>query len=505
MNFMSKKNFGLLGVLALGIAVGTAACGDTKEDPDFVPGDDFIDTGFVSERFSCADFEGKTCVEIPGGDAAALLAHVNEHTENDQIIILGKGTYKFDSELTLPGNAKGLALLGQGRGRTVLDFADSSNGNGVHGQGTDNIWLQGFTVIDTAIDGIKIEDADGVVMRDVEATWTNKGDKNNGPYGIYPVRVANVLIEHSVAQNASDAGLYVGQCENAIVRNNQVWGNVAGLEIENTQYAEVYNNHAEDNTGGIVVFDLPGNPIFGHDIRVYDNTIVRNNRANFASSGIVGEIPSGTGTFAMASRRVHIYNNVYEDNNTVDIALLDGIVGDQDNTRPENWRIELDRMRGDYKGYGFDVCYDEVDEDDEAIVVCKLDPDANEDEADYLSNWRTHQILIANNTHKGGGSKAGKGTFGDIIGALFASEAHLPTIIYDATSESGFNQEDPSTLSNDNDICITGLPEGATVAIGRIADLQRGPILTNDNLYVYGCDNLKDGPIADVQLDGVDH
>src|SRR5699024_3686186 len=129
------------------------------------------------------------------------------------------------------------------------------------------------------------------------------------------------------------------------------------------------------------------------------------------------------------------------------------------------------RMRGDYKGYGFDVCYDEVNEDDEEIVSCELDLDADEDDADYLSNYRTHQILLANNTHKGGGSQADSNAlFGAALGGLFKDEERLPTIVYDASSESGFEGvEDAADLSNDNDICITGLPDDATVAVARVA------------------------------------
>ena len=89
-------------------------------------------------------------------------------------------------------------------------------------------------------------------------------------------------MEDSIAERASDAGLYVGQCIDVIVRNNEVRGNVAGLEIENTQFADVYGNVAHDNTAGIVVFDLPGNPIVGRDVRIRDNMIVDNNQTNFA-------------------------------------------------------------------------------------------------------------------------------------------------------------------------------------------------------------------------------
>lgn len=100
------------------------------------------------------------------------------------------------------------------------------------------------------------------------------------------------------------------------MRNNIASGNVAGLEIEDTQHADVYGNLVEDNTGGLVIFDLPGNPIVGHDVYVHDNIVRNNNRDCFAPGGTVAAIPAGTGTFAMASRRVEIANNTHENNSS---------------------------------------------------------------------------------------------------------------------------------------------------------------------------------------------
>src|SRR5699024_327453 len=134
---------------------------------------------------------------------------------------------------------------------------------------------------DSPKDGIRVETSDGVTFRRIDATWSEPSNTNNGAYGIYPVKSSNVLVEDSSTSNASDAGLYVGQCQHTVVRNNTVRANVAGLEIENTQYAEVYGNLAEENTTGIVVFDLKENPIPGHDIWIHDNTIINNNHENF--------------------------------------------------------------------------------------------------------------------------------------------------------------------------------------------------------------------------------
>src|SRR6185369_10374708 len=112
----------------------------------------------------------------------------------------------------------------------------------------------------------------------------------------YPVESHNVLLDGVVVRGASDAGIYVGQSQRIIVRNSHGEQNVAGLEIENCYFADVYDNTLTQNTGGILVFDLPDLPQqAGHDIRVFHNTSQGNNLANFAPKGnIVGVVPAGT-------------------------------------------------------------------------------------------------------------------------------------------------------------------------------------------------------------------
>ena len=107
----------------------------------------------------------------------------------------------------------------------------------------------------------------------------------------YPVESKNVLIDGCIVIGASDAGIYVGQSQNIIVRNSRAEFNVAGIEIENSYFADVYNNIATNNTGGILVFDLPGLPQQGgHHVRVFKNRSVGNNTDNFAPEGnIVGK------------------------------------------------------------------------------------------------------------------------------------------------------------------------------------------------------------------------
>ena len=47
------------------------------------------------------------------------------------------------------------------------------------------------------------------------------------------------------------------RAEHIIVRNSLAEYNVAGIEIENSSFADVYDNTTKNNTGGILVFDLP--------------------------------------------------------------------------------------------------------------------------------------------------------------------------------------------------------------------------------------------------------
>ena len=56
--------------------------------------------------------------------------------------------------------------------------------------------------------------------------------------GIYPVSSKQVLIEECVAIAASDAGIYVGQSQDAIIRGCRAEYNVAGIEIENCYRAK---------------------------------------------------------------------------------------------------------------------------------------------------------------------------------------------------------------------------------------------------------------------------
>ena len=108
--------------------------------------------------------------------------------------------------------------------------------------------MSDFAVVNAKGDAIKAKGVDNIKFIKVKTEWTGGPKKTNGAYGLYPVESTNILIDNCVAIGASDAGIYVGQSQNIIVKNSRAEFNVAGIEIENSYFADVFNNIATNNT-----------------------------------------------------------------------------------------------------------------------------------------------------------------------------------------------------------------------------------------------------------------
>ena len=242
--------------------------------------------------------------------------------ESGDIIRLTSGTYNLEDSLSL--DVDNVQIEGEGMNQTILDFKNQKSGAQGLSVTSDNVTLQDFSVQDAKGDAIKVKGVTNIKFLRVKTEWTDGPKSENGAYGLYPVESKNVLIDGCIAIGASDAGIYVGQSQNIIVRNSRAEFNVAGIEIENSYYADVYDNVATNNTGGILVFDLPSLPQQGgHHVRVFNNKSVGNNTDNFAPEGnIVGEVPRGTGIIIQANSDVEIFNNIIGDNDTVNIAVV---------------------------------------------------------------------------------------------------------------------------------------------------------------------------------------
>jgi parallel beta-helix repeat protein len=254
-------------------------------------------------------------------NAQAELQRAMIEAEPGDTIRLERGRYELTAGLSL--DVDRVTIRGEGEDRSILSFADQSSGAEGLLITSDQVELRDFAVEDARGDGIKARDCTDITFRNVRAEWTNGPNPNNGAYGLYPVNCTNVLIDGAIARGASDAGIYVGQSRNIIVRNSLAEFNVAGIEIENSYNADVFSNTVSNNTGGVLVFDLPGLPQKnGHSVRVFENRINSNNTPNFAPAGnIVASVPAGTGILIMGTRDVHVFGNEIGNHGTVNVLI----------------------------------------------------------------------------------------------------------------------------------------------------------------------------------------
>ena len=132
-------------------------------------------------------------------------------------ISLAAGIYNLNHGLSL--DVDNITLKGEGHKKTILNFSEQKTG----AQGllvtSNNITLKDFAVENAKGDAIKSKGSKNIKFLNLRTEWTNGPDTKNGAYGLYPVESENVLIDGCIAIGASDAGVYVGQSENIIVRN----------------------------------------------------------------------------------------------------------------------------------------------------------------------------------------------------------------------------------------------------------------------------------------------
>ena len=271
---------------------------------------------------SPAALESQVYSVAPGPD---VLRKIQEHILDavpGDVIQLEEGRYQLPRQLDIA--VAGLTIRGRGPEQTVLSFKGQiDGGQGIEATGNDFL-LESLAIEDTSGNAIKVLGAKNVTFRDVRVEWTGPPSHDNGAYGLYPVQCENVLIEKCSVYGASDAGVYVGQSNGVVVRNCRAERNVAGIEIENTTSAEVYDNVATNNTGGLLVFDLPGLQVKkGKNVRVYHNDVVGNNHVNFADAGsVVAGVPQGTGVMVLATDHVEVFDNTIENHQTSNVLVI---------------------------------------------------------------------------------------------------------------------------------------------------------------------------------------
>lgn len=244
--------------------------------------------------------------------------------KDGEVVEIAEGTFQLTASLSLD-NKKNITIRGKGMDKTILSFKGQIEGaEGFKITNAQNITIENLTVQDTKGDGIKTQMVEGIIFKAVKTEWTGKPNKKNGGYGLYPVQCTQVLIDGCVAIGASDAGIYVGQSKDIVVKNSKAYHNVAGIEIENSINADVFDNESYMNTGGVLVFDLPDLiQKKGGNVRVFKNKIHDNNLPNFAPKGnIVAKVPDGTGILILATNQVEIFENEIINNKSLGTGVI---------------------------------------------------------------------------------------------------------------------------------------------------------------------------------------
>ncbi|HVT34640.1 MAG TPA: parallel beta-helix domain-containing protein, partial [Nevskiaceae bacterium] len=328
---------------------------------------------------------GRHFVVKPGASATADMVSAMIQAGPGDVIEFGCGYFELTSSLLL-SHTEDVLVKGCGKDKTVLSFKNNNAPEGILVDSVNGLTLQDLTVIDTGGNGIELRGVDHATLQRVRAMWSSGGgrassdpitadnfadkihvpcthpatqspdvpesnpanttspdytvSKLSGRYGIYPVSSSNVLIEDSESIGASDAGIYIGQTNNALFRHNRAAFNVFGMEIENVQGGEYDGNLAECNTGGFLIYDIDGLRQYGDRSVMMNNISRMNNTYNFTSGGFVGNVPPGSGMITLAYDRVDIHDNEFTDNNTAGIIHTSYEIFPEGAGRPSEHRID---------------------------------------------------------------------------------------------------------------------------------------------------------------------
>jgi parallel beta-helix repeat protein len=253
-------------------------------------------------------------------DYEKILRTQLESAKPGDVISIPAGTFPMTRSLVL--STSGVTIKGAGMDNSVLSFKGQIAGAEGLLVNASDFTIEDVAIEDTKGDALKVNEGSNIAIRRVRTEWTGGPGTSNGAYGIYPVMTQNTLIDGAVAIGASDAGIYVGQSRNVVIRNSRAEFNVAGIEIENTIGADVHDNLATNNTGGILVFNMPDLKQPGHSTRVYNNRVVANNTPNFGAPGsAVSSVPAGSGVVVNSNDNVEISDNTIGGNNTANVLI----------------------------------------------------------------------------------------------------------------------------------------------------------------------------------------
>lgn len=227
----------------------------------------------------------------------------------DGIQLIGEST---------PDNPVVLENLGGQKNGIWVSPADSVNTTrgefppcGANGNLLHSFVLRGFTVRNFDEYGVYLACVDGFTLSENLAD----GDR---VYGLFPVRSHNGTMSNNEARGSSlDSALYVGQSDHVTMTGNRAYGNVQGLEVENSTDVTVTNNDVFSNTVGMIVDIRPGlQKTDQTNVLIADNAVHDNNRPLTRPAP-----PRGTGILVIGGSQVTVQNNMISNNGFAGILM----------------------------------------------------------------------------------------------------------------------------------------------------------------------------------------
>ena len=181
----------------------------------------------------------------------------------------------------------------------------------------DGFTLEGIELRDFTETGVLIQGVDRATLRDVFANQT-------GNYGLMILSSQQVTIEGSAASGASASGIVVSQSRDVTVKGSEAFANVAGLEVHNSANVLLEQNHAHDNSVGILVAVLPDQEVKeSSSIVVRDNRVSDNDLESFAEEGqLAAGLPAGTGILLLGADRTEVTGNEVVGNRSSGVAVM---------------------------------------------------------------------------------------------------------------------------------------------------------------------------------------
>jgi parallel beta-helix repeat protein len=143
-------------------------------------------------------------------------------------------------------------------------------------------------------------------------------------YGIFPQYGKNGLVTHNVVSGVADAAIYMGMGQNSEVLYNDVSDSMTGVEVENGLDMLVEGNYSHGNSAGILISLVKGLPIkSGQHTYVRNNYLVSNNKPPPADSPLLSGFPEGLGIVIDGTDSSFVEGNVFRDNNSGGVIVLD--------------------------------------------------------------------------------------------------------------------------------------------------------------------------------------